>query len=166
VDGTITDMDKDKKPLITDYQQKYQSAFKDLNVEWISKYFRMEKADHDTLDDPEGYIVNKGGHILVALLDNKTIGVCALIKMKDDRYDYELAKMAVSPGVQGMGIGFQLGKACIEKAKQLGAEWLYLESNTVLEPAISLYRKLGFTEVTGRETPYERCNIQMELRIM
>jgi N-acetylglutamate synthase-like GNAT family acetyltransferase len=150
---------------IVEYTPEYKESFKQLNVEWISKYFVMEKADHDALDDPEGYILNKGGQILVALFDNKVAGVCALIKMHDDKYDFELAKMAVSPVVHGKGIGYQMGLACIYKAKEMGAKWLYLESNTVLEPAINLYRKLGFIEVKGRPTPYERCNIQMELKI-
>jgi len=150
---------------VVDYRPEYAVAFKDLNVEWISKYFRMEKADYDALDDPDGYILSKGGHILIALYQDEPVGVCALIKMNDNKYDYELAKMAVSPKAQGKRIGYQLGMASIEKAKSLGARYIYLESNTILEPAINLYRKLGFKEVYGRETPYERCNIQMELEV-
>jgi len=150
---------------IIDYNPEYRNAFKELNEEWISKYFRMEKADHDALDDPEGYILSKGGSILIALYNNEPVGVCALIKMEDAKYDYELAKMAVSPKAQGKSIGYLLGLACIEKAKSLNCKWLYLESNTILAPAINLYKKLGFTEVSGRATPYERCNIQMELEV-
>jgi GNAT superfamily N-acetyltransferase len=85
--------------------------------------------------------------------------------MTDEKYDYELAKMAVSPKARGKGIGFLLGKAIIDKATQLGATNIYLESNTVLRPAISLYEKLGFKKIAGHHTPYERCNIQMELKL-
>ncbi len=145
------------------YQPKYQQAFKALNEEWITTWFRMEEADHKALDNPKGYILDKGGHILVALYEGEPVGVCALIKMDDPEYEYELAKMAVSPRVQGKSIGWLLGKGVVEKAKQLGARKLYLESNTVLKPAINLYHKLGFKKVAGHPTPYERCNIQMEL---
>ena len=82
--------------------------------------------------------------------------------MIDPDYDFELAKMAVSPKAQGKYIGWLLGNAVIEKARSLGARKIYLESNTVLKPAINLYYKLGFQKVIGRSTPYERCNIQME----
>jgi GNAT superfamily N-acetyltransferase len=150
---------------IADYKPEHRKAFRDLNEEWISKYFKMEPADYAALDDPEGYILSKGGHIVVALLNDEPVGVCALIKMGDPKYDYELAKMAVSPKAQGYGIGYLIGKYCIDKAKSLGASTIYLESNTILGPAINLYRKLGFTEVYGHETPYERCNIQMELKL-
>lgn len=150
---------------IVEYLPEYKEAFRALNEEWISKYFRMEKADYDALDAPDDYILNKGGHIFIALFNNVPAGVCALIKMTDGKYDYELAKMAVSPKAQGKSIGYSLGMACIEKARINNAKWLYLESNTILEPAINLYRKLGFKQVHGRETPYERCNIQMEMEI-
>jgi GNAT superfamily N-acetyltransferase len=123
----------------------------------------MEEADHKALDNADSYIINNGGYILVALYENKPVGVCALIKMNDPDYDFELAKMAVSPKAQGKKIGWLIGEAIKEKARQVGAKKLYLESNTILTPAINLYRKLGFIEVFGRPTPYERCNIQMEL---
>jgi ribosomal protein S18 acetylase RimI-like enzyme len=71
--------------------------------------------------------------------------------------------MGVSPKTQGLGIGYLLGRACIEKARALGARRVYLESNTRLKPAINLYHKLGFRKVAGPPSPYERCDIQMEL---
>ena len=49
--------------------------------------------------------LEKGGEILVALYKNEPVGVCALLKMNDEYYDYELSKLAVSPKVQGKGIG-------------------------------------------------------------
>jgi len=150
---------------IIDYTPAYRKAFKALNEEWISHWFTMEEADHKALDNPQGYILNKGGHILVAIHNNEAVGVCALIKMNDPEYDFEMAKMAVSPAMRGKNIGWLLGQAVIEKAKKLGAKKLYLESNTILKPAISLYNKLGFKKVAARPTPYERSNIQMELTI-
>lgn len=150
---------------IVDYKPAYQQAFRELNEEWISKYFKMEAADHKALDNPQKSIIAKGGHILVALYNNEPVGVCALLKMDDPVYEYELAKMAVSPRAQGKNIGWLLGKAAIDKARSLGAKKLYLESNTILQPAINLYHKLGFQKVIGHATPYERCNIQMELVI-
>lgn len=150
---------------IVGYEPKYQSAFKALNEEWISDYFVMEEADYKALDHPEEYILNNGGKILVALYKDEPVGVCALIKMDDPDYDYELAKMAVSPKAQGKSIGWQLGEAIKNTAREMGASKIYLESNTMLKPAINLYYKLGFQKVTGRATPYERCNIQMELNI-
>lgn len=152
-----------KNVKIVDYEPKYQQAFKSLNEEWISNYFEMEEADYKALDNPKEYILDKGGKILVALYDNEPLGVCALIKMDDPDYDFEMSKMAVSPKAQGKSIGWLLGQAIINKAKKLGASKLYLESNTILKPAINLYYKMGYEKIVGRPTPYKRCNIQMEL---
>ena len=148
---------------IVPYDEKYQTAFRALNEEWITSYFQMEEADYKALDNPKEYILDKGGKIFVALYENEPVGVCALIKMNDPDYDYELAKMAVSPRIQGKSIGWLLGQAVLNAAKELGASNVYLESNTSLKPAINLYHKLGFNKVVGRSTPYARCNIQMEV---
>jgi len=150
---------------IVTYTPHYHKAFKDLNEEWIKTYFEMEEADHKALDNPDKYILDNGGFIFVALYKNEPLGVCALMKMNDIHYDFELAKMAVSPKAQGKNIGYLLGKAAIQKAEELNASSIYLESNTILKPAISLYQKLGFQKVAGHSTPYKRCNIQMELTL-
>ncbi|SNR45956.1 GNAT family N-acetyltransferase [Flavobacterium sp. ov086] len=150
---------------IVSYAPQYRDAFRQLNVEWISTYFEMEEADYKALDNPEEYILNKGGKIYVALYRNEPVGVCALIKMKDSNYDFEMAKMAVSPKAQGKNIGFLLGQAIVNGAREEGAKKIYLESNTILKPAINLYYKLGFQKVYGLATPYKRCNIQMELNL-
>lgn len=150
---------------IVAYEEKYQTAFKALNEQWISTYFKMEEADYKALDNPQTYILDRGGKIFVALYENEPVGVCALIKMDDPDYDFELAKMAVSPKIQGKNIGWLLGQAIVQAAKDSGASKIYLESNTILKPAINLYQKLGFVKVVGRSTPYARCNIQMELKL-
>ncbi|VXB48137.1 MULTISPECIES: bifunctional helix-turn-helix transcriptional regulator/GNAT family N-acetyltransferase [Chryseobacterium] len=163
---------KDQKKLresknvkIVEYEPKYRSAFKGLNEEWISTFFEMEETDYKALDDPKEYILNKGGKIFVALYKDEPLGVCALIKMNDQNYDFEMAKMAVSPKAQGKNLGWLLGQAIIDSAKQLGASKIYLESNTILKPAINLYHKMGFEKIVGHQTPYKRCNIQMELNL-
>ncbi|UAY56504.1 bifunctional helix-turn-helix transcriptional regulator/GNAT family N-acetyltransferase [Arachidicoccus terrestris] len=147
---------------IISYTPKYKAVFRALNEAWINQYFEMEEADYKALDNPE-LILKKGGKILVALYNGKPVGVCALIKMTDTDYDFEMAKMAVSPEAQGKHIGWLLGKAIVKAAKEAGASKLYLESNTRLTPAINLYYKLGFVKVTGIHSPYKRANIHMEL---
>lgn len=152
-----------KEIKIVAYEPCYQEAFMALNEEWINKYFKMEEADYAALRNPEKHILEKGGEIFVALYKNEPVGVCALLKMHDACYDYELSKLAVSPKVQGKGIGFLLGQTIINKAKELGGRSLYLESNTILKPAIHIYEKLGFKKIFGHAVSYQRCNIQMEL---
>ena len=148
---------------IVPYQSVYKAAFKKLNADWITQYFKMEEFDYKYLDHPEENILNKGGYIFMAIYKNEPVGTCAIIKMDDSKF--ELAKMGVAPSAKGKGIGYLLGLACAQKARELGATKLYLETNTLLKPAISLYHKLGFKKITGPPSPYERSNIQMEMEL-
>ncbi|MFD2935048.1 bifunctional helix-turn-helix transcriptional regulator/GNAT family N-acetyltransferase [Spirosoma flavum] len=145
---------------IVPYAEQYHEAFRQLNIEWITTHFALEELDYQALDHPDEKIIQPGGCILIALYQGEPVGTCALIKMNDTTY--ELAKMAVDPNARGKHIGWLLGKAVLQKASQLGAKKVYLESNTSLKPAIHLYHKLGFQRIMGTDSPYKRCNIQME----
>ena len=149
---------------IIEYSPEFRNDFKRLNYEWIEKYFKLEESDHQSLNQPDETILKPGGQIYMARLNGEMVGTCALIKV--DKDTYELAKMAVTAQARGRGIGWLLGQTAIAKARELGAKTIYLESNTVLEPAINLYQKLGFRKVVGHASPYERCNIQMELKLV
>ncbi|MDB5233963.1 MAG: MarR family transcriptional regulator [Hymenobacter sp.] len=146
---------------IIDYEPAHQPAFRALNHEWISHYFVIEAIDNEMLDDPDGYILAPGGHILMASLNGELVGTCALIKEHGNVY--ELAKMAVSPRAQGLGIGWALGQAIIAKARKFGAHRVELLSNSRLAPALALYEKLGFRHVPLTPTPYQRTDVKMVL---
>ena len=146
---------------ILDYQPVHQPAFRALNHEWIACYFTLEPIDNEMLDDPQGYILNPGGHIFMASHDGDLVGTCALIN--EHGGVYELAKMAVSPRAQGLGIGWALGMAVLDKARELGASWVELLSNSRLAPALRLHEKLGFRHVPAPPTPYQRTDVKMVL---
>jgi DNA-binding MarR family transcriptional regulator/N-acetylglutamate synthase-like GNAT family acetyltransferase len=148
---------------IVPYAPKYKKAYKRLNEAWIEKHWKLEKSDHKALDKPKENIINRGGYIAIAVHKNEAVGTCSLINMGDG--SYELAKMAVDEAMKGKGLGYQLGSHILDKARELGAKRVYLESNTILAPALNLYRKLGFRRIIGPSSPYDRCNIQMELML-
>ena len=145
------------------YRPAHAADFKRLNQQWIEQYFRMEAADHRALDHPQVYILDRGGAIFVALCDGVVAEVCALQRMDGQRFDFELAKMAVDPALRGQRIGWLLGQAVVQRARELGGRNVFLESNTILTSAIGLYEKLGFRKIEDVPSPYERSNIQMEL---
>ncbi|RFM25978.1 GNAT family N-acetyltransferase [Deminuibacter soli] len=146
---------------ISGYRPEYAAAFKALNIEWIEKFFAVEPHDMEQLDNPETYIINKGGSILFAVYEGKAVGTCALVKTGEA--EYELVKMGVSPAVQGKHIGKKLCEAALKEARALGARRVWLESNRRLEVALNLYRSLGFKEIPMTTTPYARADIRMEV---
>ena len=93
---------------IIPYEPCHQPVFRSLNEQWITQHWQLEEHDLECIDHPQESILDKGGHIFVALYHDEPVGVCALCKMDDPAYDYELAKLAVSPDVRGKGIGYLL----------------------------------------------------------
>ncbi|PCI75706.1 MAG: MarR family transcriptional regulator [SAR86 cluster bacterium] len=146
---------------LIEYKAEHATSFRDLNYEWINKHFEVEESDAAMLEDPEKTILATGGYIVIANYKGSVVGACALIRHDADRV--ELAKMAVDDSAKGKGIGYLLGQHCVDKARELNYRQVFLESNTKLIPAISLYKKLGFKRIKGEPSPYARCNIQMLL---
>ena len=150
---------------IVNYRPEHFMTFKRLNIMWINSHWSLEPHDLEVLNDPDSSILSKGGHIFVALVDGEPMGVVALCRMDGTEYDFELAKLAVDPEARGLGVGEKMCRAALEFARKSGARKIFLESNTLLKPAINLYRKLGFTELEEYHPAYERGDIQMELTL-
>jgi len=142
------------------------TAFRLLNEEWITRYFVLEPKDRETLNDPDKSILGKGGHIFMAHADGVPVGCVALIPIGGGVY--ELSKMAVSPLVQGRGIGRRLLQHTIAQARAIGAISLFLGSNSSLQSAVHLYESVGFRHVPPESMPpmpYSRANVFMEFRL-
>lgn len=150
---------------INHFEKQYAIDFYNLNIEWLKTFFYVEHFDEEVLSNPETYIINKGGHIFFAKLDNIIVGTVALMPTKEHSV-FELTKMAVSPEYRGYKIGQELMQYCIAFAKENQFKALMLYSNTKLENAIYIYRKYGFVEIPVEEnSPYKRSNIKMNLDI-
>jgi len=147
---------------IIEFEDKYRSYFEQLNNEWLEEHFYIEDYDREVLQNPEKYILEPGGQILFAQVGSEIVGVVALIVREAGVL--ELSKMGVTEKFKGHKIGLKLMLAAIEYCRTKGAKTVMLDSNRKLTPAITLYHKMGFVEVeVPKDTPYERCNIRMEL---
>jgi GNAT superfamily N-acetyltransferase len=149
---------------IVDFRADLAGAFRALNEAWIRRYFALEPKDVEVLSDPQGKIIDAGGHVFFVVDQGQAIGCCALIALPDGAF--EVAKMAVAEPHKGRGLGRALMAACVERAKALGAPRLYLETNSGLGPALGLYRSFGFRDVDFAEpSPYARADVAMELTL-
>jgi N-acetylglutamate synthase-like GNAT family acetyltransferase len=149
---------------LIDFDNAYSQNFYDLNTEWLKTYFYVEPIDEEVLSKPETYIINKGGYIFFAKMENSIVGTVALMPT-DSESILELTKMAVLPKERGKKIGQKLLQHCIDFANKEKLIGLLLYSNTKLENAIYLYRKYGFKELElEKDNPYERADIKMLLK--
>jgi putative acetyltransferase len=149
---------------LRDFQPGDEAAFRRLNVEWIAHYFEVEPTDEAAFDDPQKKILEPGGRIFFACLDGEPVGCCALRVMAPG--EYEVAKMGVTPSVQGRGVGRQLLEHVVAEARKMRANRLFLETNHALTPAIRLYEKVGFRDVPSERlvaSPYVRADVFMEM---
>jgi very-short-patch-repair endonuclease/ribosomal protein S18 acetylase RimI-like enzyme len=153
----------ENKVHIIEFRDELVAHFKNLNIAWLEKYFYVEAIDEAMLSDPKKYIIDKGGYIFFAEMDNEIAGTFALMKVEERIF--ELAKMAVDEKFQGRRVGNRMMEFAIEKVKNLSATKLILYSNTMLSPAIHLYKKYGFVEVPFENSEYKRSNIKMVLAL-
>ncbi len=149
---------------IIPFQAAYAADFKNLNLDWLNKYFRVEAHDEEVLGDPEKHIIRPGGTVFFAKEGKRILGTVALMKIENDVF--ELTKMAVTPEQQGKKIGQKLMEHTLEFAREQGWKSLILYSNRKLENAIYIYKKYGFEEIPLEDNnPYSRGDIKMKLEL-
>jgi ribosomal protein S18 acetylase RimI-like enzyme len=139
-------------------------AFHDINIAWIEQMFAVEAHDREVLEDPQKFIIDRGGDILFAALpDLGIVGACALMPTDDGAV--ELTKMGVFESARGRKVGEALLAAVLERARAFDGRTLFLLTNHKCAPAIHLYEKLGFRhdrEIMARYgANYERCDVAM-----
>lgn len=155
---------------IIPFSKEYADDFKRLNIEWLEKYFYVEKFDDQVLSKPKKYILNNGGQIFFARYKNEIIGTCALVKSDYEHLTkkgkqqicYELTKMAVTEKYQGLKVGRKLIEVVLEAYKNSDGDMLFLESNSRLKPALHLYESMGFVhKPTLDNSHYQRADVYM-----
>jgi GNAT superfamily N-acetyltransferase len=139
-----------------------EAAFRDINLEWIERFFAVEAKDREVLGDPHRYVLSDGGAILFACEGDEPVGVVSLIVIGDR--EVELAKMGVRPSAQGKGAGRMLVEAALARAREMGMRRIYIETNSGLGPALKLYRDAGFKPLKQAvPSPYARADVQLEI---
>ena len=149
---------------LREYEPSLAVHFHDINAEWIESMFVLEQTDREVLENPYERIIAPGGDILfVEAAGLGIVGACAL--QKTGPAAFELTKMGVRESARGLKAGEFLLKSVIDRAREIGAEKLYLLTNSKCAAAVHLYEKLGFEHDAGIMADYgaryERCNVAM-----
>jgi ribosomal protein S18 acetylase RimI-like enzyme len=104
----------------------------------------QKKALEMIIDDPN---YGKNGHILVATIDHKIVGMLNLIYSTSTVEGAKVVTfedMVINPDYRGLGIGTILLKYAIEFSKSQGCKRITLLTDYDNERAIHIYNKLGF----------------------
>jgi len=146
---------------IIEYDEKYHSDFKRMNLDYLDKYNLTESHDMIILDNPEEIVIERGGFIWLAKAGDEIVGTVGIMPEGDGIF--ELIKMCVAESWRGKGISKLLMETCLQKVKELGGEKLFLFSNHQLQTALKLYTKYGFKNVEVTDSPFETADVKMEL---
>lgn len=147
---------------IVGFDPRWRGDFANLNIEWLQRWFVVEPHDRDVLGNPEQHILADGGHVLFAVdADDQALGTVAL--KHDGDGVFELTKMAVMPDARGQGIGRMLMAAALALYRTLDGRELYLESSSVLTPALAMYESVGFRHHPAPRagSHYARADVHM-----
>ncbi|MBP6533038.1 MAG: GNAT family N-acetyltransferase [Bacteroidia bacterium] len=149
---------------IVHFSPEHKDDFYNLNAEWLNKYYFVTNEDEVLLRNPERIIEN-GGMVYFALLNEEVVGTCAIIP--EENNSFELIKMGVSPKAQNKGIGSLLMTACVNFVKQQNANQITLETAVPLKAAIHLYEKFGFIRTSDEYTHpvFKRVTFKMKLNL-
>tara|TARA_Y200000002_G_C22533333_1_gene600713 strand:- start:391 stop:885 length:495 start_codon:yes stop_codon:yes gene_type:complete len=148
---------------IINYSSKYDDSFYKLNKSWIEEFWMLEDSDLKDLLKPQESIIDLGGEIFFAVLNNIAIGTAAMIPFPSSKI--ELAKMTVQKEYRRKGLSKILLRRCIDYARDSKAKEIFLISNSKLLSARKLYDKFGFKEVDLDSNKYKRGNYKMVLKL-
>src|SRR5690625_5119187 len=116
---------------IIDFSSEYKKELKRLNYEWLEKYFYVEENDKKVLSNPQKYIIDKGGFVFYAKIEEEIVGSAALMKVSAGVF--ELGKMAVTQKFQGLGIGKKLLEYSLDFAEKNKIEKVFLFTDSKLK---------------------------------
>ena len=145
-----------------EYQQIRPAKKKDVRaIQLLTK----KAVESDELVKRTRLVIEKNlGDYYIFEIDKNTVA-CVALHVYPEQSKGELACLYVNPSHENQGIGRKLIDTCINAAREAGAYRIYLESNSALTPALTLYRSAGFVDLPPAPTPYARCDVWMELRL-
>ena len=156
----------------------YRKVRKEDNV-FLATMIRQVFKEHDapqsgtvfsdpTTDDLYGLFRKSRSVLWVAEIDGMPVGCCGIYPTEglEDKCA-ELAKYYLAESERGRGTGRQLMEKCIDSARDMAYQKLYLESMPHFSKAVRIYEKLGFRKLAGPlgNSGHTTCNIWMLLEL-
>ena len=150
---------------IVPYSPRYREAFVRLNTEWLTRLYWVESFDQYAMDHIDE-LIEQGAMAFFALDDSgEVLATCMSMPLEGNVW--EICKLAARNQYTGTGAGSAVLRAAMEYAEKHGAKKEVLISCRGLKPAIHLYKKFGFHEVSYCKEFWksEKADIEMEREV-
>jgi putative acetyltransferase len=95
---------------------------------------------------PDKYAL-EDGRLYIAWVDGLPAGCIGLRRFDDTRC--ELKRLYIRPAYRYLGLGQRLSQKVIDDARQIGYQQILLDTLSSMTPAMNLYQKLGFKEISA-----------------
>tara|TARA_R110000868_G_scaffold4211_16_gene26817 strand:- start:9125 stop:9664 length:540 start_codon:yes stop_codon:yes gene_type:complete len=131
----------------------------DLGVPKVGTAYADTALDHMY----ENYNVPKATYF-VAVENDIVIGCAGVAQLENYEGNVcELQKMYFLEEARGRGIGAEMIKICLQRAKEFGYEKMYLETMPYMKAAQKLYQKTGFNYIDAPmgDTGHYSCPVWM-----
>lgn len=108
----------------------------------------------------------KGDHknFYILEVEGKRVGAAGFAPLRSIENNMcELRKMYLNPASRGLGLGKKLIKHCMQEARIVGYQSMYLETMSKMKAAQSLYQANGFKYLENRlgDTGHHSCPVFM-----
>lgn len=128
---------------MADVRSLFEEYAKGLGIDLCFQGFDRE------LRELPGDYGQPDGALLLALVNGKPAGCCALRPLRNDAYPQaaEMKRLYVRSAFRGKGIGKKLVSRILTMAKTKGYHAVLLDTLQSMEEARALYQKVGFVEI-------------------
>lgn len=124
---------------LDDLEQVMEIENENFSVPWTETGFFTFLIREDTL-------------FLVAQEKEEILGYCGVVMVQDEG---DITNVAVKKSWQNQGVGKKLMEELVKSTEQEGVARLFLEVRASNEPALRLYRNMGFVQTRIRKNYYE-----------
>lgn len=124
---------------LDDLEQVMEIENENFSVSWTETGFFTFLIREDTL-------------FLVAQEKKEILGYCGVVMVQDEG---DITNVAVKKSWQNQGVGKKLMEELVKSTEQEGVARLFLEVRASNEPALRLYRNMGFVQTGIRKNYYE-----------
>lgn len=130
---------------------KIGTAYSDTATQAMYEHYQQARRSYFVIEI-DGVVIGGAG---VAPLDNYNDNIC------------ELQKMYFIPAARGKGYGKKMMLFCLDRARTLKFDSIYLETMDNMYEAQNLYKQVGFKQLDAPlgNTGHFSCPIQMLLKL-
>ena len=122
-----------------------RTLFKEY-VDFLGIDLQFQSFEKELENLPDKYAL-EDGRLYIAYVDGEVAGCIGLRRFDDTRC--ELKRLFIREAYRKHGLGLRLSQQVIDDARQIGYQQILLDTLASMTPAMNLYQKLGFRQVSA-----------------